>query len=94
MKEAWVSGASGWTDAQREAFANDRTRPQLLAVDGRTNKSKGQRDVAGWVPPVKSYVCTYVRAFVQVKHQYKLSVDAAEKAAITSYLNDCLKSKQ
>ena len=89
MKEAWVSGASGWTDAQREAFANDRTRPQLLAVDGRTNKSKGQRDVAGWVPPVKSYVCTYVRAFVQVKKHYGLSVDSAEKLAIQTHLNAC-----
>ena len=94
MKEAWVSGASSWTAAKREEFANDLTRPQLLAVDASSNRSKGSKDVAKWVPPLSSYVCTYVRAFVQVKYYYKLSVDAAEKAAITSYLNDCLKSKQ
>lgn len=32
LKEAWVSGARSWTTAQREALANDITRPQLLAV--------------------------------------------------------------
>ena len=32
LKEAWVSGARSWTNAQREAFANDLTRPQLLEI--------------------------------------------------------------
>ncbi|KAG6868896.1 hypothetical protein C0993_008194 [Termitomyces sp. T159_Od127] len=32
LKEAWISGARFWTTAQREAFANDLTRPQLVAV--------------------------------------------------------------
>jgi hypothetical protein len=30
--KAWLSGARNWTPAQREAFANDLTRPQLVAV--------------------------------------------------------------
>ncbi|PAV21238.1 hypothetical protein PNOK_0386500 [Pyrrhoderma noxium] len=47
LKEAWVSGASSWTDAQRQAFANDLTRPQLLAVDAGSNRSKGSKDIAG-----------------------------------------------
>lgn len=29
LKEAWISGARLWTDAQRESFANDLTRPQV-----------------------------------------------------------------
>ena len=32
LKEAWVSGARTWTNATRQAFANDLTRPQLIAV--------------------------------------------------------------
>lgn len=32
LKEAWLSGARDWTAAQRESYANDLTRPQLLAV--------------------------------------------------------------
>ncbi|PAV19272.1 hypothetical protein PNOK_0420500 [Pyrrhoderma noxium] len=89
LKEAWVSGASSWTAAKREEFANDLTRPQLLAVDASSNRSKGSKDVAKWVPPLKSYVCTYVRAFVQVKKHYGLSVDSAEKLAIQTHLNAC-----
>ncbi|KAF8063531.1 hypothetical protein FPV67DRAFT_1507045 [Lyophyllum atratum] len=89
LKEAWVSGARLWTNAQREAFANDLTRPQLVAVTDNLNQSKGDQDPATWVPPLASYVCTYVRAYVQVKYYYNLSVDSAEKSALTNYLASC-----
>ncbi|MCA1222631.1 HNH endonuclease family protein [Streptomyces sp. 8L] len=88
LAEAWDSGASAWTAAQREAFANDVTRPQLLAVTDNVNQSKGDDDPAQWLP-MASYQCTYVRAWVQVKHYYKLSVDTAEKAALTKVLGGC-----
>src|SRR5262249_32786239 len=32
LANAWRSGANSWTDAKRSEFANDLTRPQLLAV--------------------------------------------------------------
>ena len=31
LANAWRTGAASWTDEQREAFANDLTRPQLMA---------------------------------------------------------------
>lgn len=65
------------------------TRPQLIAVTDNLNQSKGDKDIAEWVPPLDSYVCTYVQAWVQVKQYYKLSVDSAEKDAIAGYLADC-----
>ena len=43
LKEAWISGAKDWTSAQRESFANDLTRPQLVAVTDNLNESKGER---------------------------------------------------
>lgn len=89
LKEAWISGARDWTDAQRESFANDLTRPQLVAVTDNLNQSKGDKDIANWVPPLASFRCTYARAWVQVKHFYGLTVDSAEKAAISSILNGC-----
>ncbi|KAF8203363.1 hypothetical protein BJ912DRAFT_1053329 [Pholiota molesta] len=89
LKEAWLSGARDWTPAQREAFANDLTRPQLVAVTDNLNESKGDKDVANWIPPLSSYVCTYVRAWVQVKHFYALTIDSAEKTALTSLLANC-----
>jgi hypothetical protein len=89
LAEAWDSGASGWTTARRESFANDVTRPQLLAVTDNVNQSKGDQDPATWMPSRTAYRCTYVRAWVQVKYYYGLSVDSAEKSALTNYLAAC-----
>jgi len=89
LAEAWDSGASDWTTARRQAFANDVTRPQLIAVSASSNRSKSDQDPAEWVPTRSAYVCTYVRAWVQVKYYYDLSVDSAEKSALTSYLAGC-----
>ncbi|GGQ45904.1 HNH endonuclease family protein [Streptomyces asoensis] len=89
LAEAWDSGASAWTTAQRQAFANDVTRPQLLAVTDNVNQSKSDQDPAEWMPSLTSYRCTYVRAWVQVKYYYGLSVDSAEKSALTGYLASC-----
>ncbi|WP_329555101.1 HNH endonuclease family protein [Streptomyces sp. NBC_00696] len=89
LAEAWDSGARNWTTAQRESFANDVTRPQLLAVTDNVNQSKGDQDPATWMPSLTSYRCTYVRAWVQVKYYYNLSVDSAEKSALTNYLASC-----
>ncbi|GGR90265.1 hypothetical protein GCM10010269_31730 [Streptomyces humidus] len=89
LAEAWDSGASAWTTARRQAFANDVTRPQLLAVTDNVNQSKSDQDPAEWMPSLTSYRCTYVRAWVQVKYYYDLSVDSAEKSALTSHLANC-----
>ncbi|WP_053852767.1 HNH endonuclease family protein [Streptomyces sp. NRRL B-24085] len=89
LAEAWDSGASAWTTSRRQSFANDVTRPQLLAVTDNVNQSKGDQDPATWMPSLTSYRCTYVRAWVQVKYYYGLSVDSAEKSALTGYLANC-----
>jgi hypothetical protein len=89
LAEAWDSGARNWTTSQRQAFANDLTRPQLLAVTDDVNQAKGDQDPATWMPSRTAYHCTYVRAWVQVKYYYGLSVDSAEKSALTSRLSSC-----
>ncbi|MEU3280692.1 HNH endonuclease family protein [Streptomyces antibioticus] len=89
LAEAWDSGAGGWSSTTRRNFANDLTRPQLIAVTDNVNQAKGDKDPAEWMPSVTSYRCTYVRAWVQVKYYYGLSVDSAEKSALTGYLSGC-----
>ncbi|MYY06650.1 MULTISPECIES: HNH endonuclease family protein [unclassified Streptomyces] len=89
LAEAWRSGASSWTNAQRQAYANDLTRPQLIAVTDNVNQSKGDKDPAKWMPPRAAYKCTYVRAWIHVKHYYKLTVDSAEKTALQAALKGC-----
>ncbi|MFD3496257.1 HNH endonuclease family protein [Streptomyces sp. NPDC058690] len=89
LAEAWDSGADNWTTSKRQALANDLTRPQLLAVTDNVNQSKGDQDPATWWPSRTTYRCTYARAWVQVKYYYGLSVDSAEKSALSSVLNGC-----
>ncbi|WP_329421473.1 HNH endonuclease family protein [Streptomyces sp. NBC_01693] len=89
LAEAWRSGASGWTTAQRQSFANDLTRPQLIAVTDNVNQSKSDQDPGEWLPSRATYRCTYARAWVHVKHYYGLSVDTTEKSALQSVLNGC-----
>jgi hypothetical protein len=89
LAEAWDSGAGAWTTTRRQAFANDLTRPQLIAVTDNVNQAKGDQDPATWMPSRTDYRCTYVRAWVQVKHYYGLSVDSAEKSALQNHLAGC-----
>jgi hypothetical protein len=89
LAEAWRSGASGWTTSRRQGFANDLTRSQLIAVTDNVNQSKGDQDPAEWLPSITGYRCMYARMWVWVKYYYALSVDSAEKSALSSILNGC-----
>ena len=87
--EAWTSGAWAWTTAKRRSYANDLGGPQLWAVTDNVNQSKGNKDPAEWQPPLTSFRCTYARAWIQVKYDYSLTLDTAEKAALQDMLTSC-----
>lgn len=89
LAEAWRSGAASWTTARRQAFANDLTNSQLIAVSASSNRSKGDQDPSTWLPPVSSYHCTYARMWIGSKHAWGLSLQSSEKSALTSLLNGC-----
>ncbi|MFB9177216.1 HNH endonuclease family protein [Dactylosporangium sucinum] len=89
LAAGWRSGANKWTDEQRKQFANDLTRPQLIAVSLQTNRSKGDQDPSTWKPPSKGYWCTYAQSWITVKAYYKLTVTEAEKSALTDMLATC-----
>src|SRR5688572_1336475 len=89
LSEAWASGAWAWTTARRQTYANDLGGPELWAVTDNVNQSKGDKDPAEWQPSLSSFRCTYARAWIQVKYYYSLTVDSAEKSALTSMLNTC-----
>lgn len=88
LAEAWGSGASSWTAARRQDFANDLSRPQLIAVSASSNRSKSDRDPAEWQPTNADWRCEYVREWVNVKYYYDLAVDSAEKTAVIGMLDD------
>ncbi|PRY00844.1 HNH endonuclease family protein [Allonocardiopsis opalescens] len=89
LAEAWRSGADTWSTARREDFANDLATAQLWAVSGSSNQSKSDQDPAEWMPTRSAVHCLYARAWVNVKYVWRLSVDSAERSALTSILNRC-----
>ncbi|CAG9950257.1 hypothetical protein V2G26_007512 [Clonostachys chloroleuca] len=89
LKNAWISGASTWTTARRETFANDIDHPQLWATDASTNRAKGDNSPDKWKPPLTSFYCTYASSWVAIKSTYSLKITSAEKTALTSMLNTC-----
>ena len=87
LKEAWDSGAWSWTAAQRQTFANDLSDPRaLIAVTAGQNRSKSDRDPSNWIPPQKSYTCTYLSEWVAIKAHWNLSMDQSEFGRIKNLL--------
>jgi len=87
LSNAWQTGAFKLTADQRRAFSNDPI--NLFAVKGRLNSQKGDGDAATWLPPLKSFRCSYVAQQIAVKAKYSLWVTAPEKAAMVSILAKC-----
>lgn len=87
LKEAWISGASEWTDDRRERFFNDLDFEFTLSLMSETlNQSKGSRDPSSWLPAQAT--CEYVVRWVAVKYRWSLSVDADEKLRIEEILSE------
>ncbi|WP_448614967.1 HNH endonuclease family protein [Modestobacter sp. URMC 112] len=86
LGNGWQTGAFGWDEARRTAFANDPL--NLLAVDSSANRQKGDADAATWLP-ARGYRCAYVARQVAVKAAYALWVTQAEHDAIARVLDTC-----
>ncbi|MFD3662474.1 HNH endonuclease [Streptomyces sp. NPDC058659] len=83
LEEAWQSGASGWTAARREKYANDQgAAATLVAVTARSQKEKAGRDPAEWVPAENARYCRYVGEWVSTKLRWGLSADKDEVEAL------------
>jgi len=85
LSMAWTLGANRWTYQRRFNFANDPA--NLLAVDGPTNQSKGDRE--GWKPPNRGAWCMYAVRAVTVSHRYRLPVTPTDHKALGQMLAAC-----
>lgn len=84
---AWASGASLWTDAQRQAYAND---PEVLLASGASsNRSKGDRSPDLWAPPEPAAQCGYAMRWIDIKTRYVLTFTPAEKSKLGQMLDTC-----
>jgi hypothetical protein len=87
LGDAWQTGAQQLSLAVRTNMANDPV--ELLAVSGPANQQKGDADAASWLPPNKSFRCSYVAIQVAVKIAYHLWVTQAEHDVIARVLSTC-----
>ena len=87
LAEAWRTGASRWSAAKRERFANIRL--DVLSVEDNANQSKGDRAPEAWKPPRKAYWCTYARKWINIKYYWRLTATNSEKTALKQMLSTC-----
>jgi hypothetical protein len=91
LSNAWQTGAFKLTAEKRKALANDPL--NLFAVKGILNQQKSDGDAATWLPPLKSFRCSYVAQQIAVKAKYSLWVVPPEKAAMAAILAKCPEQK-
>jgi hypothetical protein len=91
LSNAWQTGAAYFDKNKRTQIANDPL--NLLAVDSKLNRQKGDGDAATWLPPSKAFRCEYVARQVAVKAKYGLWVTQPEKVAIDKILSTCVGQK-
>ena len=89
LADAWRTGASSWTTAQRQAYANDLSAPQLIAVTDNVNQAKGDQDPSSWQPSRTAYRCTYAKMWIASKYHWALRLQPAEKTALQAMLDTC-----
>ena len=88
LAEAWRSGAWKWSAAQRQAYANDLSDARaLIAVTLSTNRSKGDKDPALWMPAKEQ--CTYTVNWISIKVKYSLTVDTKEATKLNTLIDSC-----
>ncbi|MFJ6106042.1 hypothetical protein ACIQHY_34270 [Streptomyces sp. NPDC092359] len=84
------AGASTWTAARREAYANDQDAAvSLIAVTGRSNRSKADKDPGQWLPPSPSAHCRYATEWTATKLRWNLNADPAEINTLQTLAADC-----
>lgn len=86
LSDAWQKGAQHLSPEQRLQLANDPL--NLLAVEGKANIEKSDKDAANWLP-TQEYRCRYVARQIAVKQKYQLWITKAEYNAIKRVLYTC-----
>jgi hypothetical protein len=87
LANAWRSGADGWDETRREAYANDPG--VLLSADDGANQTKGDKGPEAWLPPNTDYRCEYARRWIWIKHKWNLTVNAQERTTLQEMLQGC-----
>lgn len=87
LSAAAQSGGQKWSKEKKEKFANDTS--QLLAVSATENRKKSDDGPGKYMPPNRDFRCDYAKLWVDTASKYDLTIDKADKRALTSALNKC-----
>lgn len=89
LKDAYINGAWKWSKKQRCAFANFKaSKTHLIPVSKFENMSKGDRTPANYLPANSSYVCQYLKNWLEIKLIWNLEMTAPEASAIDQAIAD------
>lgn len=80
-------GAREWTPEMRTRFANDPA--NLLAVEGKSNQGKSDKEPAKWMPANTAYHCEYLGRFTAVLRAYRLPIDVPSSKVIDTAAPTC-----
>jgi hypothetical protein len=61
----------------------------VLAVEDNANQAKGDKGPEAWKLPREAYHCVYSKKWINIKHQWNLSVTREEKSALKQMLSTC-----
>lgn len=92
LKNAYMSGAWGWSKKMKCLYANFLGNSHhLLPVSGHENQSKGDRAPDRYLPPNKSYLCEYLKNWLMIKFTWNLNMTSAEAQKVSEEvsLNHC-----
>lgn len=84
LRDGWDSGADEWTQARREAFANDPA--NLVATQDDINREKSDRGPDEWQPPNPDKRCRYLTIYRDVKTRYGLAITGTQHRALSEGL--------
>lgn len=93
LKQAARSGGQAWSPAVKEEFANDLGWDgSLRLVSASSNRSKGDRDPASWMPALAetdaAVGCTYLKEWLGGKYRWNLTMDPIERTTIVTMASE------
>jgi uncharacterized protein DUF1524 len=92
LATAYTAGANDWPMDRRRNFANDPR--NLVATHESNNAGKRDKTPDQWLPPNRSYHCTYARVTVTVLAAYELTVAKSTRDALLPALDSCPSESQ
>jgi hypothetical protein len=90
LKNAHESGAWAWSAKRKQEYANYMEfNRHLLAVSLSENRKKGDKGPDKYLPPIKTYRCTYAQDWAKIKEEWELEMTEDEGMAVSKILEEC-----